>query len=203
MPCVYALHTDSGEIRYIGFSQDDEPKRRFHVHKLNAASGRKLPVYDWMRKHGDSVRITVLENGMSIEDAKNEEVRFIKELKEKGHRLLNVTLGGDGVHGYKHSEESKAKMRLAKLGVPRSEEAKRAVSEGQRGRVHSEETIKKMSEAQKGKPRKPNSPEARAKISKALTGKKRAPFTEEHRRRISEAGKGKIPWNKKMKEANG
>lgn len=54
--------------------------------------------------------------------------------------------------GIKRTPENIAKLRAAKLGVPRSEEAKRRVSEGMMGRVQSDETKLKLSIAKKGKP---------------------------------------------------
>lgn len=75
--------------------------------------------------------------------------------------------------GKKHTKESKAKMRLARLGKKTSEETKRRLSKVLKGRIFSEEHKKKLSEsAEKRKvPR-----EVRDKISKTL--------------------RGHIPWNK-------
>lgn len=50
------------------------------------------------------------------------------------------------------STETREKQRLAKLGVPRSEEAKRRVSEGMIGRIQTAETRRLLSLVKKGKP---------------------------------------------------
>ena len=51
--------------------------------------------------------------------------------------------------GYKHTEESKRKMSLAKIGVPKSEEHKRHISEANKGKVITEEVRRHMSEGWK------------------------------------------------------
>lgn len=51
--------------------------------------------------------------------------------------------------GYKHTEESKRKMSLAKLGIPKSEEHKKHMSESKKGKVITEEVKKHMSEGWK------------------------------------------------------
>lgn len=50
------------------------------------------------------------------------------------------------------TSETREKQRMAKLGVPMTEEAKRRISEGMMGRVQSEEAKLKLSIAKKGKP---------------------------------------------------
>ena len=96
----------------------------------------------------------------------------------------NITSGGEGVLGLKHSEESKNKMRKAHLGlectqehrdkisnalksfykqnphhflgVKQSEELIKKRIEGRKGYRHSKETIQKISDSLKGKPREYN-----------------------------------------------
>lgn len=54
--------------------------------------------------------------------------------------------------GFKHSEESKERMRLAQLGRKHSEETKKKISLSHTGKVFSEEHCKNMSLVRKGKP---------------------------------------------------
>jgi|688.fasta_scaffold529398_2 group I intron endonuclease len=146
MACVYTLYSISNpqEHRYIGISQYDTAEKRFTKHKYNANEGARLPIYDWMRKH-DDICVQELETGLSFDEAKEREVFYIAKFKEEGHRLLNLTFGGDGVLGYVHSEETRKK---------KSESMKKTLGGRpalNRGTTHSEETKKKMSEAHKGK----------------------------------------------------
>ena len=97
----------------------------------------------------------------------------------------NLTDGGEGTYGYKHTEETKKKMSEAskgrKLKTPRSEEYRKAVSERSKGRTLSEEAKRKISMANTG--RKP-SEETKQKISSAH--KKRG-MAEEHKEKIRQA----------------
>lgn len=84
--------------------------------------------------------------------------------------------------GTYHSEETKKKMRKARL-----ERKKRL------GYINSPETRERIGEAQKGKKLLE---ETKRKLSTVLKGRKKPPFTEEHKRKISETLKGKPqPWN--------
>ena len=116
--------------------------------------------------------------------------------------LTNMTFGGEGTSGFKHSEETKRKIGEASKGREFSEEVKRKISEGNKGKKNSEEAKRKMSESHKGIK---YSEEAKRKISEACKCKKRSEETklkisearkgiklsEEHKKKISEAIKGK------------
>lgn len=91
------------------------------------------------------------------------------------HNGYNSTLGGEGQVGFKHTEESKAKMSKAISGK----------NHPNYGKKLSEETCKKMSISSAGKKL---SIKTRKKISEVQKGKK---LSKETKRRISEAHKGK------------
>ena len=87
---------------------------------------------------------------------------YIKKYNSNNSNIgYNLTYGGDGMLGYRHTEETRKK-------ISESEKGEKSVWFG---RHHTEET--------------------RKKIGEALKGKKRKPFTEETRKRMSESGKGK------------
>lgn len=159
MAFVYGLCLEGLPVRYVGKTIKTVEKR-FHTHKVNAGY-LDYPVYKWMRKHGDAVCVRVLEEVPDdIVDACERE--WIKELRESGHVLLNCTDGGDGVSGWKHTDETKQKMSEAKQGyVP-----------WMKGRKHSPETLKVISEAVK-----------KARREHPMV------FSEEHRRNLSESAK--------------
>jgi hypothetical protein len=114
--------------------------------------------------------------------------------------LLNLTEGGEGFRGLKHSEETK-RLIAEKVSGKNS---------GLYGRKRTPDEIRRISEKQKGILR----PESGPKISKALTGRKLPKevcermsesrmgmvFTEERRANISKALKGKMcgPKDTKM-----
>ena len=118
--------------------------------------------------------------------------------------LLNSTDGGEGASGRKHSEETKKKMSLAKMGnlvrtgMTHSEETKKKMSAAQTrtyllGKTLSEEARKKISAARTGMT---HSEEARKKISAASMGNKNwmgKTHSEETRRKISETKLKNMP----------
>lgn len=88
----------------------------------------------------------------------------------------NLTLGGEGINGYRYSDEDKARMSLSRKGRKLSEETKRRIGEFMRsdknpniGKKHSEETKRKISIANKGRFAGKNNP---------MYGKKRPDLSE-------------------------
>lgn len=123
----------------------------------------------------------ILED-LTEEQAFPKEIEFIKLYKDLGYCETNLTVGGEGVSGLVMSDDSKAKMRDKKLGIPNNhkgvkftQEHKSNLARALTGKVFSEE-------------RKNN-------ISKAKKGKK---FTEEHKKALSAGHGGKPrPWKSK------
>lgn len=99
---------------------------------------------------------------------------------------LNADLGGKTRKGFKHSEQTKEKLRKANLGKKHSDETRKKMSEI--GKNKSDETKKKMSESHKGKK---ITDEHKKLISVSNTGRK---LTDEQKEKISKANIG----NKKM-----
>ena len=109
-------------------------------------------------------------------DAHRLEKLLIASYRAAGVRLTNLTDGGDGISGHRHSEETKAKISASNMGKVISPEARRRVSEALkgrpgtwRGRKHSEETKTKLRAAKLGSKNpsasRPMSEETKAKIS--------------------------------------
>lgn len=115
------------------------------------------------KKPKDSSRIAILRKNMTEEQAFKHESEIIKFFgrKDIGTGLLrNMTEGGGGTSGHKMSNESKAKMSVAKrnmskeirakislskLGKKHTEEHKVRIGLGQRGRILSEQHKKDIS----------------------------------------------------------
>ena len=75
---------------------------------------------------------------------------YIKKYKAK-EVGYNLTDGGDGILGRKHTEETKQKMSEACKKYHHSEETKRKIGDSRKGKHHSEDSKQKMSEAKLGK----------------------------------------------------
>jgi hypothetical protein len=121
--------------------------------------------------------------------------------------LCNVTDGGEGVSGLRHSKESKEKMAAKARGKVASEETRQKMRESSTGKRHTPEARTKLSASKTGKPQGPHTPEHNAKIGAAAKGRKdpeevkekkriaalnRPPQSEEVRARIAE--KVRLLW---------
>lgn len=188
MPVVYVLFLKSkpDEIRYVGVTKYETAATRLKGHRSAASKGMKLPVYDWIRKHGgDNIDATIVKSFLTLEEAYAAEKQLIRELRLASAPLLNIAEGGTG--GY--------------TGPP-SKEAREKMAAGSRGRVKSQEERDKLSIANKGK--KPSkaaidaskfynathavSEETRQKMSASFKGRV---FSQEHRKKLRDANLGK------------
>lgn len=120
---------------YIGVSNDPQTRFRGHLKAIK----QKNPGFYFARavkKHGaDAFALFTLKVCNSRQEALSEEMRCIAAYYPE----YNITAGGEGVIGFKHSAESKAKIsaslkgnRNSKgkfLGRKLSEETKRKISQ--------------------------------------------------------------------------
>lgn len=119
---------------------------------------------NYVKKYGDPI-VEVLHRNLAKEEAVKIEIELIQKFGRKcdGGKLVNITEGGEGIVGYKHTDEAKSrisiaskrkslehiestrkrmiennptkrddvrqKIRISKLGKPRSEDLKRKISE--------------------------------------------------------------------------
>jgi hypothetical protein len=120
--------------------------------------------------------IIKLEENVSDKQALDLECLLISEMRDLGFKLTNMTDGGDGAQGYKHTEEHKQRM-----------------SELQKGRVFTEEHRQAMC--------KPKSEQGRKNMALARQTTLYRP-SEEHKQKISEALKGKPNNNKGYKHSD-
>jgi hypothetical protein len=173
---IYALTDDAGEIRYIG-QTCRSVEYRLYEHVRSAKSGTKWPVSYWIRKllaEGKSPKTVVIETVPPTGDWREAETTHIA-LHRQGGRLLNLSDGGDGTRGVKHSSATRAAISAAAKATGRK-------PPGNAGRVFSAEARARMSAAHMGQSRKPT-PEEVAK----RTGIKHKPRTKEQIERLRQA----------------
>ena len=117
MAYVYLHKTkNDGTPFYIGISsKDDGYSRSKNKKRRNPFWKAVVDKYDY--------EIEILKDGISFDEAKELEVKYIKEYKENGHRLVNMTEGGDGTVGFKLPKaqkrrlaESQAKRKIITIG---------------------------------------------------------------------------------------
>ena len=101
---VYIHYTLDNKPFYVGKGKGN---RAYHKH------GRSTWWNRIVFKHGLIVEIQ--EYFLTEEEAFNREKSLIVTLKENKFELCNLTNGGDGTSGWKHSKETKEKMSLAKI----------------------------------------------------------------------------------------
>lgn len=183
---IYGLHLGDHVYRYIG-QTIQTPRRRFTNH-FSEAKGSRRAVAKWLTKHGAEVQMCIIEEfelyDQDVLDAR--EIFYINQhetysLLKKGG--LNHTLGGGGVSGNTHTEETRARMSASRRGKPRpdavgnkyclgykhTDEARAIMSAKAKNRVVSVETRAKLSAVRKGRE---VSEEARANISAAQLASK-------------------------------
>lgn len=115
------------------------------------------------------------------------EIERIDQLRKLGVKLVNVTDGGQGISGLKHSEESKRKMSNSrKLITPHkhTEETKQRIKQANTGVVFTEERKQKISAARKGQKMLPHVKEA---LKLAMQGYKHSKETIEKMCKIQNA----------------
>lgn len=120
----------------------------------------------------------------------------------------NLTAGGGGIRGMKHTDEAKAKISAAHsgdkhyfFGKTHLEETKKLISEASKGIPKSDEAKANMSAAQKGKPKPPGDPIHGNQYALDNTYRLGIPHTDETKAKISESKMGEI-WTPEARAAH-
>jgi group I intron endonuclease len=134
---------NTSETRYIGITNNCRKRLNFHVWE---ASSHYSDTYKsrWIRKlldAGQKPEMVVIAETMHPKMCKKLEVSTIRFYKEKGVRLTNGTIGGDGANGYVHTDEIKKKLSEIRSGEKHP----------LYGKEVSQEVCKKISESNLGK----------------------------------------------------
>ncbi len=148
-------------VRYVGYSKN--PKRRLWEHIRDAKKGVKTHKSNWIKSLIDSQQTPLIEvvyNSNDYDDILSKEIELIKELKDNGILLTNLTNGGDGQRGRKldrnhpiinynlgkkMSDESKIKLSESRKGIVFSDEHRNKLSIKKIGHKRSLESIEKQS----------------------------------------------------------
>ncbi len=200
---IYVLQDPvSFEIRYVGKSTCGI-KRAYQPHtawcrqwinklKRNGLEPLAIALQRW--KYIDQESLSACER------------YWIAYFRALGCPLTNLTEGGEGICGYKHTEEAKKKVALANSGkIPSAEtrvkmSAKKKGNSSAKGVKHTSESRANMAKARIGNKNRlgiPHSPETIEKLREAgkrhvispegLKRLREREFTPEHKRLLSEA----------------
>lgn len=174
---VYRITNLENGKRYIGITTRALRKRRME-HHAEATAGSKKPIHAAIRKYGRAgFGWEIIEEHDDEISLMAAEVRLISELKPE----YNITRGGKGVTGLRHSEDARAKMSAAQ-----TPELRTRFSAARKGVPRTSEAIAAMVASQ--------TPERRARFSATRKGYKHRPDTVERLREIGLQNKDK--WAK-------
>lgn len=118
--------------------------------RIDSKKSRNKYWHNIVNKHGLFAQI--MESNLTEEQAFEREMFYISILGKEN--LCNMTDGGDGTSGYKHSDEAKNKLREKNIGKKQSDETKtkRSVAlTGKKRKSPSDKIKKQISDALKGK----------------------------------------------------
>ena len=112
---IYALcERDSMAPRYVGKTVQYIIDR-FKAHKRDAVRGGNRPVLRWLRKRipFGGAALMLLEHVPPNGDWASRESYWIDKFRAQGHKMLNLTDGGEGLAGHVFSKEHREKIAAA------------------------------------------------------------------------------------------
>ncbi len=178
---IYSLEDPkTKEIRYVGKTiQKLEKRLTAHIYESKHRRNYKCNWIKKLNKNGDIPVIKFIDI-VSDDDWEFWEMYWIEQFTAWGFNLVNETPGGEG---YRHSEETKEKIKKANSGK----------NHYFYGKNHSEESKKKISISLGGNQRAKgfkHSDEMRKKVSeKGRERYKINPMTEEHKKKIADSNR--------------
>lgn len=169
---VYKHTTPNGKV-YIGITSR-KPEYRWNDgkgYKNNKHFDNAIKKYGW-----DNIKHEILYDGLEETQAKLMEISLIHYYKSNDPEYgYNITAGGDGLLGYKLSEEAKKKISISNSTRKISDESKEKNRKAHLGKKHTQESINKMKEKHKGQQTRLGSitsEETKQKISEHSANKK-------------------------------
>lgn len=143
MALIYAFTNPEipGEYRYVGKTVNTL-RKRLEGHRRSLLTSSAW-VYRWIRTLDAFPPVVVLEETTDDIVCERERV-WIAALRAAGHRLTNLTDGGDGLSGYRHPPEVIARVTAKLRGQKRSPETCARIGDVHRGRKRPPETGEKI-----------------------------------------------------------
>jgi group I intron endonuclease len=159
---VYKITNLVNNKTYIGKSNDPHDRWIRHLQQANLKEDNVnfSIIHKAIKKYGENnFNFEIIGEFNSELEAFEAETYFIdlysSHISKNGY---NITLGGEGISGYKHTEESRQKMSIAHTGKIISPETKKKMSDSHIGennyffgKTHSEEVKQQLREINIGK----------------------------------------------------
>lgn len=165
---IYAITNDVNQKVYIGLHSGRDLRTRWATHRAHAKRGSRALISLALRKHGEEKFhiVSVWSGHVSVTKLYALEKYFISSFGTRTPSGYNMTYGGDGTIGYRHTDAERQR---------RSEKMRMQIKTG---------NIPSLLGTRRD-------PKIGQKISITRTGKKnKKPFSDEVRRHISEGLKG-------------
>jgi len=181
---AYLITNNINGKQYIGITKRGLSQRwRGHCEQARQHHREGILQMAILKYGYDQFSITQIASARTWEDLCAVERILIQQHGTRSPKGYNMTDGGEGVHGYKHSPEMIDSIRLKTIGKKiHSEEYKRQVSIRHTGKVVSELTKAAIGAKHRGKKL---SKEHKAKMSAAKMGKTMPPRSKQHAERIA------------------
>ena len=149
---LYVITNTENGKKYVGITTKSVAVRwRQHLRRVAASSRHAL--HCAIAKYGEeSFRIEAVAEAASLDALKALEVAEIARLGTLGDGGYNMTAGGDGAAGYRHSEAEREARRQRRLGARHTDDAKSKIREAHRGKRLSPDHIAALVAANTGRP---------------------------------------------------
>jgi hypothetical protein len=174
---IYGLSDPlTGQLRYVGKSTTGLKRPRSEHNRVLKGYEGFGHRQNWIRNLHDSqttYRISIIQECADSDILCQAETFWISYFRTLGAPLTNLTDGGDGVSGWKHTPSSLAKLKLANVGkTPTSQclAASRLATTGSHW-THTPETKSLISARKLGQKYQPESLQGRANKSRAHGGR--------------------------------
>ena len=140
---IYTLNEPNSDIvRYVGLTRNPEKRHKEHI-KEKRHNSYKSHWVSKLTQRGLEPKMDIIETDLSLQEAFEKEMHYIKLFKSFGARLVNLTIGGEApMANKKHSAETRAKM----------SEDRKGEKNAFYGKKHTKETWDKIKEKLKGRP---------------------------------------------------
>lgn len=202
---IYALvDPNTRECKYVGKTKNKQARMKCHINDALAMKS-SLKRNRWILSLLDSGRSPEMVELESVgdDDWIEAEQFWIQNMRYLGAALLNMTDGGDGIHGHAHSEETKRKMSESAKRTNQDPAILKKRSDALIATYKNPEVKKRLSDSLKLVYK--DNPELRARLaesSRAFAGTperrlemsaimKGRTFSDETRKKMSDARKGK------------
>lgn len=162
MKYIVYVHTNRNNgKRYVGWAvvknqtAHEAMMRRWRNHCYDAKIGHICLFHNAIRKYGEnSWDHEILEVMHTLNGVKRAEILWIAQYQtfafDEGSHGYNMTLGGDGVHGYQHTSESRQKNSIAHKGLVKTAVHRERLRISNTGKKRSKETCEKIRNSKKG-----------------------------------------------------